>query len=38
VVVDTIGGETQQRSFGMLRRDGVLASTVQPPEEALAKA
>jgi NADPH:quinone reductase-like Zn-dependent oxidoreductase len=38
VVLDTIGGETQQRSFGVLRSGGVLASTVQPPDEALAKA
>ena len=38
VVLDTIGGETQQRSFGVLRSGGVLASTVQPPDEAFAKA
>jgi NADPH:quinone reductase-like Zn-dependent oxidoreductase len=38
VVLDTIGGETQQRSFGVLRSGGVLVSTVQPPDDALAKA
>ncbi|WP_260596542.1 NADP-dependent oxidoreductase [Sphingomonas endolithica] len=38
VVLDTIGGETQQRSFGVLRRGGYLASTASPPDEALAKA
>ncbi len=38
VVLDTIGGETQQQSFGVLRARGVLASTVSPPDEALAKA
>jgi NADPH:quinone reductase-like Zn-dependent oxidoreductase len=37
-VLDTIGGETQQRSFGVLRSGGVLASTVQPPDDSLAKA
>ena len=34
VVLDTIGGETQQRSYGVLR---VLATSA-PPDEALAKA
>lgn len=38
VVIDTIGGDTQQRSFGVLRSGGVLVSTVSPPDEALAKA
>ena len=38
IVLDTIGGETQQRSFGVLRSSGTLFSTVQPPDEALAKA
>jgi hypothetical protein len=31
-----IGGEAQQRCFGVLRPDGVLASTVQPSDEAKA--
>ena len=38
IVLDTIGGETQQRSFAVLRPGGVLASIVSPPDEALAKA
>ena len=31
VVLDTVGGETQQRSWGVLRRDGILISIVSPP-------
>lgn len=38
VVLDTIGGDTQQRSFGVLRAGGTLVTTVSPPDEALAKA
>jgi len=38
VVLDTIGGDTQQRSFGVLRAGGFLAATASPPDEALAKA
>ena len=38
VVLDTIGGDTQARSFGVLRRGGYLASVVAPPDEALAAA
>ncbi|WP_225767715.1 NADP-dependent oxidoreductase [Inquilinus sp. Marseille-Q2685] len=38
VVLDTIGGETQQRSYGVLRAGGVLLATSAPPDEALAKA
>ena len=30
VVLDTIGGETQQRSWGVLRRGGILISIVSP--------
>lgn len=30
VVLDTIGGETQQRSWGVLRRGGILISVVSP--------
>ncbi|MET3649025.1 NADP-dependent oxidoreductase [Phyllobacterium ifriqiyense] len=36
VVLDTIGGDTQQRSFDVLRSGGKLVSTVSPPEQALA--
>ena len=38
VVLDPIGGETQQRSFQVLRTGGMLVSLISPPEEALAKA
>jgi NADPH:quinone reductase-like Zn-dependent oxidoreductase len=38
VVLDTVGGNTQQRSFGVLRRGGHLAATPSSPDEALAKA
>ena len=38
LVLDTIGGETQQRSWGVLKKGGVLVSTVQPPSEATAAA
>src|SRR5204862_587612 len=31
VVLDTIGGETQERAWQVLKRGGVLASLVQPP-------
>lgn len=38
VVLDTIGGETQQNSFGILRAGGCLLSIASPPDDALAKA
>lgn len=38
VVLDTMGGETQQRSFDVLRTGGHLLSTVMPPDETLAAA
>lgn len=38
LVLDTIGGDTQQRSFGVLRAGGTLLATASPPDEALAKA
>src|SRR5882762_3351166 len=37
VVLDTIGGETQERSWSVLKRGGVLVSLVQPPSEEKAK-
>jgi NADPH:quinone reductase-like Zn-dependent oxidoreductase len=37
IVVDLVGGETQQKSFGILKKGGKLLSTVMPPSEALAK-
>jgi NADPH:quinone reductase-like Zn-dependent oxidoreductase len=36
LVLDTIGGETQDKSFGVLRKGGTLLSTVQPPDESKA--
>ena len=38
VVLDTVGGDTQTRSLGVLRPGGTLVSTVAPPDEAAAKA
>jgi NADPH:quinone reductase-like Zn-dependent oxidoreductase len=38
VVLDTVGGDTQQRSWGVLRRGGMLVSTIQPPSEETAAA
>jgi len=38
VVLDTIGGETQERSWQVLKRGGVLASLVQPPSDEKAAA
>lgn len=37
VVIDTIGGETQERSMRSLRKDGMLVSIVQPPDAAKLK-
>jgi NADPH:quinone reductase-like Zn-dependent oxidoreductase len=36
-VIDLVGGETQQRSFQVLRRGGKLISTVSPPDQHLAQ-
>jgi NADPH:quinone reductase-like Zn-dependent oxidoreductase len=33
VVLDTIGGDVQQRSYATLKPGGILLSTVQPPSE-----
>jgi NADPH:quinone reductase-like Zn-dependent oxidoreductase len=38
VVFDTIGGDTQERSWKVLKKGGVLVSIVQPPSEQTAKA
>jgi NADPH:quinone reductase-like Zn-dependent oxidoreductase len=37
VVLDTIGGETQERSWSVLKKGGVIVSLVQPPSEEKAK-
>jgi NADPH:quinone reductase-like Zn-dependent oxidoreductase len=36
VVLDTVGGDTQERSWGVLKPGGMLVSTVQAPSEASA--
>jgi NADPH:quinone reductase-like Zn-dependent oxidoreductase len=36
VVLDTIGGETQQRSWATLKKGGMLVSTIQAPSEEIA--
>lgn len=36
VVLDTIGGETQERSFKVLKKGGILVSIVEPPSQELA--
>ncbi|MDG2528143.1 NADP-dependent oxidoreductase [Caulobacter endophyticus] len=38
VVLDLVGGETQSRSYSVMRQGGRLVSTAMPPDEALAKA
>ena len=38
VVLDLVGGETQLRSFEVLRKGGRLVSTAMPPDEAAANA
>jgi NADPH:quinone reductase-like Zn-dependent oxidoreductase len=36
-VIDLVGGDTQARSFQLLRRGGKLISTVSPPDQHLAQ-
>ena len=36
VVLDAIGGDTQERSFKVLKKGGILVSIVQPPSQELA--
>jgi NADPH:quinone reductase-like Zn-dependent oxidoreductase len=38
VVLDTIGGDTQQRSWGVLKPGGILVSTIEAPSEETAAA
>lgn len=38
VVLDLVGGDTQQRSWAVMRPGGILISTVQPPSEETAHA
>jgi NADPH:quinone reductase-like Zn-dependent oxidoreductase len=37
IVLDTLGGETQERSWSVLKKGGILVSLVQPPSEEKAK-
>jgi NADPH:quinone reductase-like Zn-dependent oxidoreductase len=37
VVIDTLGGEVQERSWGVLKKNGVLVSTVGEPPQDKAK-
>jgi len=37
IVLDTLGDETQERSWSVLKNGGVLVSLVQPPSEETAK-
>jgi NADPH:quinone reductase-like Zn-dependent oxidoreductase len=37
IVLDTMGGETQERSWSVLKKGGNLVSLVQPPSEEKAK-
>jgi NADPH:quinone reductase-like Zn-dependent oxidoreductase len=38
VVLDTVGGDTQERSWSVIKPGGILISTVQPPSEEIAAA
>jgi NADPH:quinone reductase-like Zn-dependent oxidoreductase len=38
VVLDLVGGDTQQRSWAVLKPGGILVSAVQPPDQAAADA
>ncbi len=38
IVLDTIGGETQQRSFTTMRKGGILIATPGPPDQEAAQA
>ncbi|HEU5113191.1 MAG TPA: NADP-dependent oxidoreductase [Acidimicrobiia bacterium] len=38
VVLDTVGGDTQERSWSVLKPGGILVSSVQPPSEDEAQA
>jgi NADPH:quinone reductase-like Zn-dependent oxidoreductase len=37
IVLDTLGGESQERSWSVLKKGGNLVSLVQPPSEEKAK-
>jgi len=37
LIIDTMGGEVQEKSWALLKTGGMLVSVVQPPSEELAK-
>jgi NADPH:quinone reductase-like Zn-dependent oxidoreductase len=37
VVIDTVGGDTQRRAFGIIKPAGILVSSVSPPSQELAQ-
>jgi len=37
IVLDTIGGDTQERSWSVLKKGGILVSLVEPPSDEKAK-
>ncbi len=37
VVIDTVGGDTQRRAFGLIKPAGILVSSVSPPSQELAQ-
>lgn len=37
VVLDTIGGDTRERSFGVLKKGGIIISTTSPPSQETAE-
>lgn len=37
IVLDTLGNEIQEKSFGVLKKGGMLVSIAQPPDKELAK-
>jgi NADPH:quinone reductase-like Zn-dependent oxidoreductase len=37
IVIDLVGGETQKKSFTVLKKGGLLLSTVMPPDDNLAQ-
>lgn len=38
VVLDTVGGDTLKRSYGVVKKGGIIVSVVQPPDPAELKA
>jgi NADPH:quinone reductase-like Zn-dependent oxidoreductase len=36
-VIDTVGGDSQQHAFGVIKRGGIVVSSVSPPSQELAQ-